>query len=101
MGVMEGMMAGVMGGTMGPMISLMMFFDRLLWFMPVFMFINVIIMGGLSYMLYEEVVEQRKDILRKSIDFITYISLCILAAGAFILLMVYGPTSSFIKAGGT
>ncbi len=101
MGVMEGMMAGVMGGTMGPMISLMMFFDHLLWFMPMFMLVNVVIMGGLSYMLYEEVVEQRKDVLRKSTDFITYASLCILITGAFVLLMIYGPTSSFIKAGGT
>ncbi len=101
MGVMEGMMAGLMGGTMGPMISLMMFFDHLLWFMPVFMFVNVVIMGGLSYLLYEEVVEQRKDVTLKNIDFITYASLCILITGAFIILMIYGPTSSFIRAGGT
>lgn len=58
MGVMEGLMAAVMGGTMGPMISVMMFTEHLDWFMPPYMVINILILLGMIYMIFEEVVEE-------------------------------------------
>ena len=99
MGLMEGMMAGIMGGTMGPMISLMMFFDHLLWFTPLYMLINIIILLGMSYMLFEEVIEHNKRIQRKNIDFITFSSLTIIITFLLVALMIYGPTSTLIIGG--
>ena len=97
MGVMEGMMAGVMGGTMGPMISVMMFSDNLLIFMPFYMIINIIIVLGLSYMLFEEVVEHNAMIKKEPLDFMTLASICVVIATALAALMVYGPSSSLIS----
>tara|TARA_Y100000310_G_scaffold225672_1_gene227718 strand:- start:15172 stop:16077 length:906 start_codon:yes stop_codon:yes gene_type:complete len=99
MGVMEGMMAGLMGGTMGPMISLMMFFDHLLWFMPLYMLINIIILLGLSYLLFEEVVEHKQGIQKKHIDFVTFAFITLIVTVALAALMIYGPKSSFIIGG--
>jgi len=96
MGIMEGMMAGVMGGTMGSMISVMMFSDHLLYFMPFYMVINIIIMWGLSYMLYEEVVED-KDVIKKPTDFITVAIISIIAAFILLAIMIYGPKSFLIN----
>ncbi len=90
MGTMQGMMAGLMGGTMGPMISVMMFSDHLLWFMPFYMAINVAIMAGMSYMVYEEMVEG-KEVFRQPLDFLTFVSACIIIAAVFVIIMVYGP----------
>ncbi len=92
MGVMQGMMAGVMGGTMGPMISLMMFSDNILWFMPFYMAINVVILLGFSYMMYEEVVEG-KIVEKNPIDFWTFLSYSLLFTAIMILIMLYGPKS--------
>lgn len=98
MGVMEGMMAGVMGGTMGPMISVMMFTDRLLLFMPFFTAINIAIVLGLSYMLYEEVVEG-KEVTRTPLDFVTFASASIIATALFAAVMLYGPKSPLASFG--
>ncbi len=98
MGVMEGMMAGVMGGTMGPMISVMMLADHLLWFMPFYMAINLAIVLGLSYMLYEEVVEG-KQVVRKPLDFLTFVSACVIATAIIIAIMLYGPKSPLVSFG--
>ncbi|HIH37772.1 hypothetical protein J4460_00035 [Candidatus Woesearchaeota archaeon] len=96
MGLMEGMMAGLMGGTMGPMISVMMFSDHLLWFMPFYMIINILIVAGLSYMLYEEVAEGNTKIKKKPIDLPTFASYCIIAAFILIAIMVFGPKSVLV-----
>jgi copper chaperone CopZ len=98
MGIMEGMMAGVMGGTMGPMISVMMFTDRLKVFMPFYIIINIIIIIGLSYMLFEEVVENRKGVIRKPLDGIAFIALCIIAVFIIALIMIYGPKGGLFAA---
>jgi len=95
MGVMEGMMAGVMGGTMGPMISVMMFSDHILWFMPVYIIINVLILWGMSYMLYEEIIENEGTI-RRPVDFISIASIAIIVNFALLGLMIYGPKAAFI-----
>ncbi|MBI5073174.1 heavy metal translocating P-type ATPase [Candidatus Woesearchaeota archaeon] len=93
MGIMEGMMAGVMGGTMGPMISLMMKYDYLLLFMPLFMLVNMIILWGLSYMLYEEVIEENPNVERKPLDFFTFFSFCFLATIILLAIMIFGYKS--------
>ncbi len=90
MGVMEGMMAGLMGGTMGPMISIMMQYDHLFVFMPFFMVVNVLILFGLSYMLYEEVVEENPSVKREPLDFMTYFSFCFIAVFLFTFIMFFG-----------
>jgi len=96
MGIMQGMMAGLMGGTMGPMISVMMFSDNLLWFMPFYMIINILIVWGLSYMLFEEVVEHKKDVVVKPRDFMTVAAYAIIITCVLLLLMVFGPKSALI-----
>ena len=97
MGIMEGMMAGVMGGTMGPMITVMMFSDNVLIFMPFYVAINVIIVWGLSYLLYEEVVEGRKDVIRKPVDFTTLTSIAIIVNFILLAIMLYGPKSALVS----
>lgn len=92
MGVMQGMMAGLMGGTMGPMVVLMMFSDHLLWFMPFYMIINVMILAGFSYMMIEEVAES-EQVQKAPIDFMTFVSGCIIFTSVMIAIMVLGPKS--------
>lgn len=91
MGVLEGMMAGIMGGIMGSMIGVMYAVDHILIFMPFFMFFNLIVMFGLSYMLFEEVVEHNPKTKRQPIDFLTFFSFCFIATTILITWMVYGP----------
>jgi len=90
MGVLEGLMAAVMGGPMGAMIGSMFFVDHILWFMPVFMLLNLIIMWGLSYLLFEEVIEHNMKIQKKPIDFTTFLSYCVIVSAALTTLIVYG-----------
>jgi hypothetical protein len=97
MGVMQGMMAGIMGGTMGPMIVLMMFSDNLLYFMPFYMIINIMILAGFSYMMIEEVAEG-ENTEKTPIDFWTFASACIIVAFVMIVLMILGPKSVLIRA---
>lgn len=52
MGLMEGLMAGLMGGTMGAMLTVMMITDRILLFMPLFVASCILILAGLTYMIY-------------------------------------------------
>ncbi|MFH1917464.1 MAG: cation transporter [Nanoarchaeota archaeon] len=92
MGIMEGMMAGLMGGTMGPMISVMMFNDHLLIFMPFYMAINLLIIVGLSYMFVQEVADG-KEIKRNPQNFPGFIAALIIATTILIALMTYGPRS--------
>ncbi len=97
MGVMEGMMAGLMGGTMGPMISVMMFSDHLLVFMPFYMLVNVVIMWGLSYMMYEEVVENKDNVEKKPLDFVSLASIAVISTILLVILMVYGMKSPLVS----
>jgi copper chaperone CopZ len=99
MGMLQGMMAGVMGGTMGPMISLMMLFDHLNIFMPVFMAINVIIMVGLAYMFYKEVVEGNDSVEKAPVDFLVLTSASVIAMFVLSAIMIYGPKSAFVIGG--
>ena len=93
MGAVQGMMTGVMAGTMGAMITVMMFTDHVFVFMPYYMIINVLILLGLIYLFYEEVVEGKKGVKRKSQDFITFVSACVVVTAIITLIMIYGPKS--------
>ncbi|MBS3106753.1 cation transporter [Candidatus Woesearchaeota archaeon] len=95
MGTLQGMMAGLMGGTMGPMISLMMFSNNLLIFMPFFMALNVLILAGFSYMIIEEVVEHRQ-VERRPADFQLFASASLIVTAGLTLLMLYAPKSAFL-----
>ena len=53
MGIMEGLMAGIMGGTMGAMITVMMRFDNLDIFMPLFVASCLLVLAGLKYMIHK------------------------------------------------
>ncbi|MCF7900597.1 heavy-metal-associated domain-containing protein [Candidatus Woesearchaeota archaeon] len=96
MGTMEGLMAGLMGGTMGPMISIMMFSDNLLIFMPFYIAINVLILGGLSIMMYEEVVEGKKH-NKQPVDFMTLSSIAVIATFILLAIIIYGPKSPLVS----
>jgi hypothetical protein len=94
MGWMQGYMSAIMGGTMGAMITVMMFADRVLVFMPFYMALNIIIMLGFSYMYYEEVVEKEEGVVKKPTDFITLAAICLIAAFVVGAIMLYGPKSA-------
>ncbi|MBI3032481.1 heavy metal translocating P-type ATPase [Candidatus Woesearchaeota archaeon] len=96
MGLMEGLMAGVMGGTMGPMISLMMFNDHLVWFMPFFIALNMLVLFGLSYMIYEEAVEDNENIIRQPMQLGDFFINCSIVLLLLTGVMLYAPPSVFI-----
>ncbi|MBI5393322.1 hypothetical protein HZA96_05625 [Candidatus Woesearchaeota archaeon] len=96
MGVMEGTMAGIMGGTMGAMTSVMMLSDNLLLFMPIFIIANIIVLLGLSYMLYEEVVESNQNVQRVPADFATFFSYCFVVLFLLGLIIIYGYKSALV-----
>ncbi|MBI5398586.1 heavy metal translocating P-type ATPase [Candidatus Woesearchaeota archaeon] len=91
MGVLEGMMAGVMGGVMGSMIGTMFRVDHILYFMPVFMAINIAVMWGLSYMLFEEVVENKPTTKKVPVKFARFFSYCLIVVSLLAALILYGP----------
>ena len=97
MGVLEGAMAGVMSGTMGAMIGVMLSVDRILVFMPFFMAINLIIMWGFSYMLFEEMVEDNPKIEKKKISFLELFSYCFIALVLLVLIIIYAPKSGIAR----
>jgi copper chaperone CopZ len=89
MGMLEGAMAGLMGGLMGAMIGMMLSVDHILWLMPFFFAINLAIMWGLSYMLYEEAVEE-KHVTAEPIPFLTFAACCAIATTVLTACIVYG-----------
>ncbi len=94
MGILNGAIMGVMGGTMGPMIALMMKVDHILWFMPLFTLLNILIIWGLNFLVYEELVEKTK-VERTQLHFWLFFLACLLTTLFFTLIMVYGYTSAF------
>ena len=95
MGIMEGLMAGLMGGTMGPMITVMMFNEKIFWFMPIYMAINIIILIGLIYMIFEEVVEDR-EVAAKPMSLNAFFYICLAALAALSAIMIYAKPSIFL-----
>jgi copper chaperone CopZ len=96
MGVSEGMMAGIMGGTMGAMITVMMFSDHILIFMPFYMILNIIILWSMSYMLYEEVVEDNEHTKPRDVSFSTTAAIATIVNFVLLAIILYGPKSAFI-----
>lgn len=95
MGILNGAIMGAMGGTMGPMIALMMKVDHILWFMPLFTLLNVLIIWGLNFLIYEELVEKTK-IERTTIRFWPFFLTCLLTTMLFTIIILYGYTSAFV-----
>lgn len=95
MGMMEGLMAGIMGGTMGSMITVMMFNNNIHYFMPAYVVLNIIVLLGFSYMLFEELVED-KDVHIHHIGFQKFLSYTTLALSILTLLVVLLPKSLFL-----
>lgn len=98
MGVLQGMMSGMMGGIMGAMTGVMMLVDNILWFMPLFMLLNVLMMWALSYLLFEEAIEENPKVERVYIDFATFASYCLAATLVLLLIILFGPRSGFAGA---
>ncbi len=93
MGVLEGAMAGIMNGAMGAMTAVMLYADNLMWYMPLFMALNIIIMWGMSYMMFEEVVENNPTIKKEPISFTKFLLYSLLAVAVIVTIMNYGPKS--------
>lgn len=97
MGAMEGVMAGLMGGTMGPMITVMMFNENIFWFMPPYMILNLIVLVGLSYMIFEEVVEDNDGVIKNPPGFWKFFTWCTVAWIILMAIMVFAPASIFLR----
>ena len=93
MGWLQGLMSGVMGGTMGAMITLMMFTDRIIYFMPFYMILNIAIIIGFLKMYHEEVIKDNADVVINDIGILTFTSLCVIAGFVFTAILVYAPKS--------
>ena len=93
MGAVQGMMSGLMGGTMGAMITVMMFTDHVLLFMPFYTLINVVILIGFVYMYHDEVIKDNKEVEKKNISFAAFVSLCIIATVILSAILIYAPKS--------
>ncbi|GIU69429.1 MAG: hypothetical protein KatS3mg002_0665 [Candidatus Woesearchaeota archaeon] len=96
----QGLMSGIMGGTMGPMISVMMFTDRIQIFMPFYMLLNVMLLWGFLKMYHEEVIKDNNDLVRKNVDLITFVSATIIITTLLIIIMIYGPKSPIFASTG-
>ena len=99
MSIMEGLMAGLMGGLMGAMTTVMMINDNLAIFIPILIGSIVIIMIGMSVMIYKESVEHRDNIPKKDkFEMFSYVSLLFILAMLTTFIMVYGPKSALLAA---
>jgi hypothetical protein len=86
----QGLMAGIMGGTMGPMISLMMFTDHILLFMPFYFILNLIVLAGFMKMYHEELVKDNDEMKYVKIDMLSFVSASIIITALLLVLMIYG-----------
>ncbi|MGV8171213.1 MAG: hypothetical protein ACP5OA_00795 [Candidatus Woesearchaeota archaeon] len=93
MGMVQGMMSGVMGGTMGAMITVMMFTDHVLLFMPFYMLINLAILLGFIYMYHDEVIKENKDVIKKDLSISWFILICVMIAVILSAILIYAPKS--------
>lgn len=90
MGALQGAMSGLMGGTMGGMLGVMLYVDHILWFMPFFTLFNVLIMWGLSYLIYEDLVEDNEKTKKHQMEFWKLFLSCIIFSTMLILFIIYG-----------
>ncbi|MEM4397139.1 MAG: heavy-metal-associated domain-containing protein [Candidatus Woesearchaeota archaeon] len=92
MGALQGSMSGIMAGTMGAMISVMLLNDNLNLFSPIYFILNGLIFLFLSYMIYEELAENKKYEIY-NIDFLTLASYSAIALIIMLLIIYFGPKS--------
>ncbi len=93
MGVLEGIMAGIMSGLMGAMTGVMLLVDHIYLFMPVFVILNLMVLLGLSYLLFEEMVEGNATISKHPIEFSTFFFLSFLAVAFLVTIILVAPKS--------
>jgi hypothetical protein len=93
MGGLQGMMSGLMGGTMGAMITVMMFTDHVLLFMPFYMLINIAILIGFIYMYHDEIIKDNKELVKRRISFGTFAFWCIASTAILTAILIYAPKS--------
>jgi hypothetical protein len=92
MGVLEGMMGGLMAGTMGAMLSVMMVFDNLNFFLPILLASLAFIMFGLSYMIHKE----NAGFKPEKLPIWNFLALSLLVHIATVIVMVYGSKSAAV-----
>jgi hypothetical protein len=93
MGALEGLMAGLMGGTMGAMLTVMMALDNLSLFMPIFVSSCLLILAGLSFMIYSCAGKREEARLMKWWKFAIA---CALLFAATLAVMLLAPRSSSV-----
>ena len=93
MGAMEGIMAGVMGGTMGAMLTVMMQYDHLAEFLPIFVLANLLTLAGLKYMLYYY--PGRRGVA-KQVSAATLFSLALLLTALTIAVVLFAPRTGVV-----
>lgn len=96
MSIMEGLMAGLMGGLMGAMTTVMMLNDNIVLFMPILVGSMVLIMAGMSVMIYEETDDKDKITKKDTYEMFSSVSLMFILAMITTFLMVYGPKSALL-----
>jgi len=97
MGVLEGLMAGLMGGTMGPMISVMMFTDRIHYFTPFYVALNLFVLTGLSYMILTQAAPVHSNVAKKTPKFHTILGVSFLLLALINAIMFFTPQSIFFQ----
>jgi hypothetical protein len=93
MGVVQGMMSGLMGGTMGAMITVMMFTDHVLWFMPFYMILNIAVLVGFVYIYHDEVIKDNKELVKKHIGLGAFLFWTSIITVILTAVLVYAPKS--------
>jgi len=103
MGALEGLMSGIMGGTMGAMITVMMYFEDFFpvvpdihLFMPLYVLLNVAVLLGFSYMLFEELVEG-KTVEARPAGFGKFLLWSALALAILTAIILFAPHSTFLR----
>ncbi|MEM4367166.1 MAG: hypothetical protein QW035_03490 [Candidatus Anstonellales archaeon] len=94
MGVMEGIMAGLMAGTMGAMLSAMLINDNLLVSLYLLAAVCMVVIGGLSYVMYREQGEVKIGDFNTTLlgFFINSLLLSSFLTG----LIIYGPRAGLV-----
>ena len=99
MAVMHGLMAGVMGGTMGAMVVVMMIPDHVLFFMPIFTTVNLLILMWFTYLFYCECVRTQTCPVNRPFGLGSMMGVSLLTVGLLSALMVAGPKGPMVWKG--
>jgi heme/copper-type cytochrome/quinol oxidase subunit 2 len=97
MGITQGLMSGIMGGTMGPMISVMMFYDHLSIFMPIYIVLNVLVLLFMSRIYYEESVKDNDEVKRVPTDISTTLIIAFIVTLVMSAVILFLPRSSLLS----